>query len=87
MANWGIIYGKCVVVRSTVVTSAGQIETEMAPSRNSTGAATKLKPYTLEITQKIEQDGYEVISIWECEWKRMKKRPEIAEFLKTLKTV
>ena len=48
---------------------------------------TKLKKRTLEITQKIEEDGYEVLSIWECEWKRMKKRPEIAEFLKTLITV
>ena len=47
----------------------------------------ELKKHTLEITKKIEEDGYEVISIWECEWKRMKKRPEIAEFLKTLKTV
>ena len=47
----------------------------------------ELKKRTLEITQKIEKDGYEVISIWECEWKRMKKRPEIAKFLKTLKTV
>ena len=47
----------------------------------------ELKKQTLEITQKIEEDGYEVVSIWECEWKRMKKRSEIAEFLKTLKTV
>ena len=47
----------------------------------------ELKKHTLEITQKIEEDGYKVISIWECEWKRMKKRPEIAEFQKTLKTV
>ena len=47
----------------------------------------ELKKDTQEITKKIEEDGYEVISIWECEWKRMKKRPEIAEFLKTLKTV
>ena len=47
----------------------------------------ELKKHTLEITQKIEEDGYKMISIWEYEWKRMKKRPEIAEFLKTLKTV
>ena len=47
----------------------------------------ELKKQTLEITQKIEEDGYEVISIWECEWKKMKKRPEVAEFVKTLKTV
>ena len=47
----------------------------------------ELKKHTLEITKKIEDAGYEVISIWECEWKRMKKRPEIAEFPKTLKTV
>ena len=47
----------------------------------------ELKKQTLEITQKIEEDGYEVISIWEREWKKMKKRPEVAEFVKTLKTV
>ena len=47
----------------------------------------ELKKQTLEITQKIEEDGYKVISMWECEWKKMKKRPEVAEFVKTLKTV
>ena len=47
----------------------------------------ELKKQTLEITQKIEEDGYEVISLWECEYKKMKKRPEVAEFVKTLKTV
>ena len=34
----------------------------------------ELKKQTLEIKQKIEEDGYEVISVWKCEWKRMKKK-------------
>ena len=43
MENQGTKYGKCVVVCSMVVIAAGPIEIEMAPSRSSTGAATKLK--------------------------------------------
>ena len=43
MAEQGTKYGSCLVARSTVVTFAGQTETEMAPSRSSTGEATKLK--------------------------------------------
>ena len=46
----------------------------------------ELRKDTLEITKKIEDAGYEVISIWECEWNILKKRPEVAEFLKTLKS-
>ena len=47
----------------------------------------ELRKDTLEITKKIEDAGYEVISIRECEWNVLKKRPEVAEFVKTLKSV
>ena len=87
MAKWGTKYGYCLVARSMVATSAGQTETEMVPLRSSTGTVTvkELKKHTQEITKKIEEDEYKVILVWKCEWKRMKKRPEIAEFLKSLK--
>ena len=44
----------------------------------------ELRKDTLEITKKIEDAGYEVISIRECEWNVLKKRPEVAEFVKTV---
>ena len=47
----------------------------------------ELRKDTLEITKKIEDAGYEVISIRQCEWNVLKKRPEVAEFVKTLKSV
>ena len=47
----------------------------------------KLRKDSLAITKKIENAGYEVISIRECEWNVLKKRPEFAEFVKTQKSV
>jgi len=42
---------------------------------------------TLEKVDKLKEAGYCVRSIKECEWKMMKKRPEISNYLKTLRCV
>ena len=45
----------------------------------------QLRQETLNMTKKLEEAGYKVNRVGECEWKKLKKNPEVASFLKKLK--
>ena len=47
----------------------------------------QLRQDTLNKTKKLEEAGYRVNRIRECEWKKLKRNPELASFLKKLKCV
>ena len=47
----------------------------------------QLRQDTLNKTKKLEEAGYRVNRIRECEWKKLKRNPEVASFLKKLKCV
>ena len=44
-----------------------------------------LQKVTQENTEKLEEEGFSVCRITECEWQQMKQHPEISFFFKTLK--
>ena len=43
----------------------------------------QLRQDTLNKTKKLEEAGYRVNRIRECEWKKLKRNPEVASFLKS----
>ena len=47
----------------------------------------QIRKATQEKKRALTAEGFRVVSIRECEWLRIKKQPEIASFLKTLKCI
>ena len=47
----------------------------------------QLRQDTLNMTKKLEEAGYRINRIRECEWKKLKRNLEVASFLKKLKCV
>ena len=47
----------------------------------------ELQKSTQEKIEKLEEEGFTVYQIYECEWKKMLKQPHIAAFVKNIKSV
>ena len=67
-------------------------------NRNSDGSLKETNPIngrkhadirkeTLDKVQKLEEAGYKVRTVTECQWKKMKQQPDVAAFVKSLQCV